>query len=473
MDVTPVVSDVTLMQQKFETVPDSDVDDCLPMVDVPDEQVETMLAFREWEEEAHGLVHASGDDDDDAHADMDTVTGELPLAALPEPGCGSGPDAARPKMQRRPVNTALLGSRRLSLPLPASQQPASPVKAVPSAEMYVALYGRGSALAHRLQAHFGSFWFTDLAKAETGLFTSAVYAVFNQDCGLVRVSPKRPARQALARIAAEERQDPAGLFAVRLVLFGTELMFSGLVGPRHFFYDFQTMRARYLLPAQEFILVTAQHLLNRSAPWFVYGSSGRSGLSPTASPLSTPPASPPVRMAGTPQSPGTPALPGQSPPTLRDDEMTLLPGSARSAALLWFASGQIPLRSNAPQPGQDWRYYLAPQELPPAVVERLAMENLRRLGNAQVPQAGATLFMDAAGQLQHVLWGRPDSAQLSFMDDEEEILSVIRISLGDSGSNVEVAHPLGPLTAPQRQVLQSMRNILQAFAASSAGDHNA
>ena len=230
-----------------------------------------------------------------------------------------------------------------------------------------------------------------------------------------------------------------------MLLFGTEPMFVSISSQRNFFYEFQiSQRTGKTSQFQTSVIQLTQSMLNNAAPWFNHGRFSSSGP-------------PPKQMSSPPTSPGKDASASAT--------------AAAAASQSESASTATPTAADAvAESGSEQRHALrraAGLAITSDEVEQIAMINLRRLGLANVTQPLATLFLNKMGVVQHILWARPDSQQLQFMDDDiglmvEDHLTVLRVALLETG--VTMHAPFEELTPAQRAVTDRMRHVLQSFA---------
>jgi len=87
------------------------------------------------------------------------------------------------------------------------------------------------------------------------------------------------------------------------------------------------------------------------------------------------------------------------------------------------------------------------------------MSNLKKLGDANIPQTSATLFIDDSGVVKHILYARPCPDQLSFVSDDDHHVTVIRVLM--ENQTVVLDSPFEPLNAQQRIVIRLMQHVLQ------------
>lgn len=81
------------------------------------------------------------------------------------------------------------------------------------------------------------------------------------------------------------------------------------------------------------------------------------------------------------------------------------------------------------------------------------------VGDANIPQTSATLFIDDIGTVKHILYARPGPEQLSFVSDDDHHVTVIRVQM--ENQTVLLDHPFEPLNKQQQLVVKLMQQVLQ------------
>lgn len=136
-----------------------------------------------------------------------------------------------------------------------------------------------------------------------------------------------------------------------------------------------------------------------------------------------------------------------------------------NTSALWFVQGTF-----SPPPGSSAGSQAERiASLTIAQSEAIAVKNLRLLGQANVPQPDATVFMDYMGLFRQVLWGRPTTKDLKFLDDDVSIvihehLTVLRLGLVGADEGVSVWAPYEQLNDAQAAVVRTMKDILDTYA---------
>jgi len=83
--------------------------------------------------------------------------------------------------------------------------------------------------------------------------------------------------------------------------------------------------------------------------------------------------------------------------------------------------------------------------------------------------------MDYMGLFRQVLWGRPNTKDLKFLDDDVSIvihehLTVLRLGLVGADEGVSVWAPYEPLNEAQAAVVRTMKDILDTYARAEPQD---
>jgi hypothetical protein len=256
----------------------------------------------------------------------------------------------------------------------------------------------------KIRQFFHTYHFQNLFASETSLWMSVVYLICDSQGAVQRVSPRKI------------RQAHRDMLQVRVVLLGPRDMFENTYAPRHFYFDFQKPSARSWTANQTQTLTLTQRLLNqKAAGWYGLGREQNAKIGAHSE------------------------LP---PPYIMHSRLSSPPGH----------DGESP-RKQICQPSA------LPAESPEAAAERIAMSNLKRLGDANIPQTSATLFLDDQGAISHILYARPDPDQLGFIGDDEAHFSLVRVRM--EHTNVYLEHPFEPLSKQQGAVVRLMQQVLQ------------
>jgi hypothetical protein len=224
-----------------------------------------------------------------------------------------------------------------------------------------------------------------------------------------------------------------------VVILGTHAMFFETYAPRHFYFDFIPPSRQAWSGVQQGAINLTQRLLNLKSTWLVEGPQQAAEANPssatvapgTLSALTPPPYIPMVR--GSPPSPGAVKSP---------------PGQEKRHELYQPAAPTLTAQGVGFSP------------------ERVAMANLKKLGDANIPQTAATLFVDPVGEIRVILYARPTSDSLGFVSDQDTFYHILRVEM--HGGSVHVEHPFDPPNAAQAAVARVMETVLQEACRSHA-----
>jgi len=213
-------------------------------------------------------------------------------------------------------------------------------------------------------------------------------------------------------------------------------MFLDSYAPRYFFFDFVPASKRSLTPMQANSITLTARLLNARAQWMQHGLRrwsdrevpGQHGDSPAGTPTSPLPYIPMVPTA----------LGGKSPP-----------GQERKHEIYQPIGTSEHPGGNQPQSPEHKE----------AQIERVAMANLKKLGDANIPQTSATLFLDCKGVIRVILYARPTSDSLGFVNEEDECYHVVRVEMSEG--TVSIEHPFGEPNEVQAGVARMMESVLR------------
>lgn len=278
---------------------------------------------------------------------------------------------------------------------------------------------------NRIRGFCRDVCFERLHAAETGLFISVLYVVVDGRGVVHHVGTSRP------------RNLHPDYTAARLLVLGSQHMFAAPRAARSFTYEIQELNRHLWTEEQQVVLSITQRLLNQSARWL------RDGFSDI---VITVPSSPVPTSPAHLSSPHSHLQQHQSHSHHQGSSQSSPPGHSPHFSTLLDRSPQT-LR-------------ISP-DLVAATADRVALCNLQQLERAQVLQESATLFVDGAGRLRHILFGRPRSEHVSFLGletEDDEHLTVLRIHLSDA--RVDLHSPFEPLNAMQEAVVAGMQRLL-------------